>query len=89
LFGKDPQSLDRLLTIAGTITDIRATLPVSPAVDLEELTMLYDRGVVTWEEYVVQSRTMKGLITTTIPPEPPKDPENAAAAAPPKKRQRT
>jgi hypothetical protein len=89
LFGKDPQSLDRLLTIAGTITDIRATLPVSPAVDLEELTMLYDRGVVSWEEYVVQSRTMKGLITTTIPPEPPKDPENAAAAAPPKKRQRT
>jgi hypothetical protein len=71
--------------MATELSDIQATLPVSPAVDLEELTMLYDRGVVSWEEYVVQSRTMKGLVTTVIPPEPPREPD----AQPPTKRQRT
>lgn len=84
--------LEELLATAGQISDIQATLPVSPAVDLEELTFLYDRGVVTWEEFVVQSRTMKGLVTTIIPPEPPRPTENgesssaAATVKPPSKR---
>jgi hypothetical protein len=69
--------LGELLSIASELSDIQAVLPVSPAVDLEELTMLYERGVVSWEEYYLQCRTMKGMVSTIIPPEPPKPTEES------------
>lgn len=88
---KDNLPIETLLNKAKQLADVQVILPVSPAVDLQEISMLYDRGVVTWEEYVIQSRTMKGLVTTTIPPEPPKPEEadgSASAQPPPKKKQR-
>ena len=92
LFGKlksqsdGNQSIEVLLDKAKQLADVQAILPVTPDIDLNELTILYDRGVITWEEYVIQSRTMKGLVTTVIPPEPPKEehPEE-----PPAKKQRS
>lgn len=69
-----PERLDYLLTKAETIANITVTLPVTPAVDLNELWFLYTVGVVEWHEFKSHARVMKGLGAAETPEESAVDP---------------
>lgn len=71
----DGLSIEELLSKAEELSDIQAVLPVPPSIGTEELAALYAARVLSWDEYYVQTRSMKGIPTTMIPPEPPRPEE--------------
>lgn len=79
-------SIEELIGKAKTLADVQAILPIAPDINLNDSIMLYDRGVISWEEFVIQTRTMNGWVTNNIPPEPQRKEESEE---PPQKKKRT
>jgi len=71
----DGLSPEELLSKAEVLSDMKAVVPVPPAIGTEELASMYAARLISWDEYYVLARSMKGIPTTTIPPEPPRPEE--------------
>jgi hypothetical protein len=77
-----------LYETASQIADVKILIPLGPHGTIESNRVLYEEGVITWDEYVMSARATNGFGALMMP-EPPRDTGEEKEAEPKKKKRKT